>query len=104
MDTPDARKQIVRVTIFNQTYNISTSDDPRDTEHLAHQVDELMATIARQAGNLDTARAAVLACLHLADKLRATERELDALKQCVTHKSRDFAELLDRVLPAQQEE
>lgn len=104
MDTPDAAKQVVRVTIFNQAYNISTSGDPQETERLAQQVDELMATIARRAGNLDTARTAVLACLHLADKLRATERELDALKQCVTHKSRDFAELLDRVLPAQQGE
>jgi cell division protein ZapA len=102
MDTPDVAKQIVRVTIFNQTYSISTSGDPRDTEQLAQEVDELMATIARRAGNLDTTRTAVLACLHMADRLRAAERELDALKQCVFHKSRDFAELLDRVLPTQQ--
>ncbi|MFL6463116.1 MAG: cell division protein ZapA [Bryobacteraceae bacterium] len=102
MDTPDVAKQIVRVTIFNQTYAISTSGDPRDTEQLAQEIDELMATIARRAGNLDTTRTAVLACLHMADRLRAAERELDALKQCVSHKSRDFAELLDRVLPTQQ--
>jgi len=104
MDTPDAGKQVVRVTIFNQTYNIATSGDVRDTEQLAQEIDELMAAIARRAGNLDTTRTAVLACLHLADRLRATERELDALKQCVSGKSRDFAELLDRVLPAQPAE
>ncbi len=103
MDTPDTAKQIVRVTIFNQTYNISTSGDRRDTEQLAQQIDDLMATIARRAGNLDTTRTAVLACLHLADKLRQTERELDALKQCISGKSRDFAELLDSVLTPQTE-
>ena len=101
MNPPDGAKQIVRVTIFNQTYSISTSGDPRDTEQLAQEVDELMAAIARRAGNLDTTRTAVLACLHLADRLQAVERQLDALKQSVSHKSRDLAELLDRVLPSQ---
>src|SRR5947209_407720 len=100
MESSEARKT-VRVTIFNQTYSIAASGDARDTEELAQEVDELMAAIARRAGNLDTTRTAVLACLHLADQLRAVERQLDALKECVSHKSRDFAELLDRVLPAQ---
>ena len=104
MNTPDGAKQIVRVTIFNQTYSISTSGDPRDTEQLAQEVDELMAAIARRAGNLDTTRTAVLACLHLADRLQAVERQLDTLKECVSNKSRYFAELLDRVLPTQQPE
>ena|SRR5581483_8550203 len=96
MDTPDKPKQTVRVTIFNQTYSVSTSGDPRDTEELAQQIDELMSTIARRAGNLDTARTAVLACLHMADRLRMTERELDELKASISHKTRDFATLLDQ--------
>ena len=100
MHTPDGAKQIVRVTIFNQTYSISTSGDPRDTEQLAQEVDELMEAIARRAGNLDATRTAVLACLHMADRLQTVERQLDALKQSVSHKSRNFAELLDRVLPS----
>ncbi len=104
MDTPDKAKQVVRVTIFNQTYSISTSGDPRNTEELAQEIDELMALIARRAGNLDTTRTAVLACLHLADRLRTAERELDAFKQCVSHKSRDFAERLDRAIRTQQTE
>ena len=96
MDTPDAAKQIVRVTIFNQTYSLSTSGDPQETMALAHDVDELMSSIARRAGNLDSARTAVLACLHLADRLRAAERELGALRHSVHDKSRDFALLLDK--------
>ena len=104
MDAPGTSKQTVRVTIFNQTYSVSTSGDPHDTEELAHEIDELMSSIARRAGNLDTTRAAVLACLHMADRLRTAERELGALKQSIDHKTRDFALLLDRALPAAEAE
>ncbi|HEX7360626.1 MAG TPA: cell division protein ZapA [Bryobacteraceae bacterium] len=96
MDSPDRNKPVVRITIFNQTYTVSTSGDPRDTEELGRQVDELMSSIARRAGNLDSTRTAVLACLHLADRLRAAEQELADLKQSVDHKVRDFMSRLDR--------
>ena len=96
MDAPDTPKQTVRVTIFNQTYSVSTSGDPHDAEELAHEVDELMSVIARRAGNLDATRTAVLACLHLADRLRTAERELGSLRESVVGKSRDFALLLDQ--------
>jgi len=102
MPTPDAPKQTVRVTIFNQTYTVSASGDPRETEELAHQVDELMSSIARRAGNLDTTRTAVLACLHLADRLHAAERELGDLRQSIVHKTRDFAVLLDQAFPTRE--
>ena len=100
MDAPDKSKQTVRVTIFNQTYAVSTSGDPRDTEDLAQEVDELMSSIARRAGNLDTTRTAVLACLHMADRLRAAERQLGELQDRITHKSRDFVLLLDQAFAA----
>ncbi|MGH9609105.1 MAG: cell division protein ZapA [Bryobacteraceae bacterium] len=96
MDSPDRNKPVVRITIFNQTYTVSTSGDPQDTEELGRQVDELMSSIARRAGNLDSTRTAVLACLHLADRLRAAEQELADLKQSVDHKVRDFMSRLDR--------
>ena len=98
MDSARSSKQVVRVTIFNQVYSVSTSGDPGDTEELAHEIDELMSTIARRAGNLDSTRTAVLACLHLADRLRAAERQLAVLKESVNDKSRDFANLLDQAL------
>ncbi len=100
MDVPDSPRQIVRVNIFNQSYSVTTSGNSDDMQALAYQVDDLMSSIARRAGNLDTTRTAVLACLHLADRLRAAERELGALKETITHKSRDFALLLDQALPA----
>ncbi|HEX4169765.1 MAG TPA: cell division protein ZapA [Bryobacteraceae bacterium] len=101
MDAPDTLKQTVRVTIFNQTYTVSTAGDPRDTELLAHEIDELMSSIARRAGNLDATRTAVLACLHLADRLRTAEQELGAFRDSVLHKSRDFALLLDEAFRAE---
>ncbi len=96
MDAPDTPKKSVRITIFNQSYIVSTAGDQQETEELAHEVDELMSSIARRAGNLDSTRTAVLACLHLADRLRTAERELGTLRESVIHKSRDFAMLLDQ--------
>jgi cell division protein ZapA len=101
---PDEPKQTVRVIIFNQTYTLSTPGDPRQTEDLARQVDELMSSIARRAGNLDSARTAVLACLHLADRLQATESELERLRTSLGAKTRDFQLLLDGALATIQDE
>jgi cell division protein ZapA len=103
MHSPEVPKQIVRVTIFNRIYSVSTSDDPRVTEELAQEVDELMSAIARRAGNLDSTQTAVLACLHLADRLRTAERQLGMLRESINHKSRDFATLLDQAFPPQAE-
>lgn len=96
MDTPGTAKKIVRVNIFNQTYAISASGNVQEVEDLAREVDDLMAAIAKRAGGLDTTRAAVLTCLHLADRLKTVERELSEYKQSVSHKTRDFASLLDQ--------
>jgi cell division protein ZapA len=97
MDAPDKGKQPVRVNIFNQTYTIVASGDPSDTIALAQEVDELMSQIARRAGNLDATRTAVLACLHLADKLRNIERQLSTLRESVDQRTRVISEILDQV-------
>jgi cell division protein ZapA len=97
METGPERKS-VRVTIFNQTYTLLASDDPGEIESLAHVVDELMTGIAQRAGNVDSNRVAVLACLHMADRLRAMERELSDLKTRVDEKTRQFSLLLDRAM------
>jgi cell division protein ZapA len=90
-------KKPVRVNIFNQNITIVTADDPGEVERLAHMVDELMHAVAK-TGNVDTVRAAVLACLHLADRLSAIERDLEQLRARVDAKSREFSSLLDRVI------
>ena len=97
MDASDPKK-VVRVTIFNQNYTLTGSGDPKETEALAQEIDELMSSIARRAGNLDATRTAVLACMHLADRLRGAENELRSLKHSIEHKTRDFALLLDQAI------
>jgi cell division protein ZapA len=100
MDATDkAKQQPVRVNIFNQPYTVVAAGDPNDTLDLAQEVDELMSQIARRAGNLDATRTAVLACLHLADKLRTMERQLSSLRESVDQRTRTIADLLDQVIP-----
>ena len=73
-------KQPVRVHIFNQTYTLLADGDPAEVEAVARQIDELMANIANRAGTGDSTRVAVLACLHLADQLRASQTQLRLLE------------------------
>ena len=91
-------RKTVRVTIFNQTYSLAATDEEGEVESLAHSIDELMTSIALRAGNVDANRVAVLACLHLADRLRSMERELGELKDRVEQKSRQFSVLLDQAI------
>jgi cell division protein ZapA (FtsZ GTPase activity inhibitor) len=67
-------------------------------EELAHSVDQLMHEVAVKAGNVDTARTAVLTCLHLADQKRNLEKEIEQLKQRVEAKARQFSIRLDEAL------
>ena len=100
MDTGAGRKT-VRVTIFHQNYSLLATDEPGEIEALAQTVDELMTDIADRAGNADANRIAVLACLHMADRLRSIERELTDLKSRIDEKSKQFARLLDTAVPAE---
>ena len=95
---PRSERKSVRVTIYNQPYTLAASGEPGEIEELAHMVDELMTSVARQSGNSDSNRVAVLACLHLADRLRGSERELAGLTSRLEEKSLHFSTLLDTVL------
>jgi cell division protein ZapA len=94
-------RKTVRVTIFNQAYSLAATSEPGEVETLAHSVDELMTGIAQRAGNMDAQRISVLACLHLADRLRTMERDLASLKDRVDQKSRQLAILLDQTIDDQ---
>jgi cell division protein ZapA len=96
MDSAPANKQPVRVTILSQSYTLLAKGDPREVEQLAESVDELMLSIAAKAPNADSTRIAVLACLHLADRLRSLEQDLSSLKERVGRKSEEFAALLEQ--------
>jgi len=94
--TPEKRP--VRVTILSQSYTLLTTGDPREVEELARGVDELMLSIAAKSPNADSTRIAVLACLHLADRLHSLELDLSQLKARVERKSEEFAGLLEQAI------
>lgn len=93
-----AERKTVRVNIYNQPYTLAVSGESSEVEALAHSVDQLMSEIAHQAGNVDASQVAVLACLHLADRLRGVEQELSDYRGEVGEKSRRFSVLLDQAL------
>ena len=98
MDNSTPDKQQVRVTILSRSYTLLTSGDPAEVEKVAASVDELMLSIAAKAPNADSTRIAVLACLHLAEKLRAIERDHQELKQRVHRTSGELAGMLDQII------
>jgi len=96
-------KNTVRVTIFNQPYTLLAAGDARETEELAQLVDDLMSRIAAKGGNVDSTRAAVLTCLHLADRTRTLERELEALRRRVDEKAQHLSSLLGQAVEEKPE-
>jgi cell division protein ZapA len=95
MDTPE--KKSVRVSIYNHTYSLLVTGDPSEVEEAAQEVDELMTAIAR-SGNMETSRVAVLACLHLQDRVRTLEREFNRLQARIDDTTRHFSVLLDEAI------
>ena len=92
-----AERKQVKVTIYNQQYSMSTESDPTEVGELATVVDELIRSIAARAGTSDLGRIAVLACLHMADQLRAVERELAENQKSVNSRLLELNEMLDKV-------
>lgn len=87
-------KQPIRVHIFNQTYTLLADGDESEVQALAHEIDELMTSIASRASSGDSTRIAVMACLHLADQVRAAEKKLRSYED----KSGKIAEMLEAAL------
>ena len=87
-------RQSVRVQIFHQSYTLLTEGDPAELQAVAQQIDELMTSIAGRTHSGDSAQIAVLAWLHLADKLRAAETKLASYER----KSEQISEMLEEAL------
>jgi len=94
VDAGSADKKTVRVTIFQQQYTLRSSGEPGETEALADAVDSLMNQIAARSHGADPARVAVLACLHLADKVRGLERQHELLLARLDSLDQRFADSL----------
>src|SRR6476659_6399572 len=75
MENSAPDRQQVRVTILSRPYTLLATGDPREVEEVAASVNDLMLSIAAKSPNADSTRIAVLACLHLADKLHEFEQK-----------------------------
>ena len=58
-----------QITIFNQTYRVTSADDGERASRVAHLVDSRMRETAAQITTHDVARIAVLTALQIADEL-----------------------------------
>ncbi len=88
--------QPVHITIYGQQFTVVTGEDPQRVEALAANVDTIMRSIADR-GVVDSNRAAVLACLHLADQVDSLQTQLAATKTLPDQKRKlsDLLQLLD---------
>ena len=103
MESPSPENQTVRVTILNRQYSLRAAGDPRDIERMAAQVDDLMLAIASKAPSADSTHIAVLACLHLADKLAALDREMEMLRRGVDSKSEKVRGMIEELIRSAEE-
>jgi cell division protein ZapA len=87
-------REPIKVTIFHNTYTLISQGDSSELVQVAREVDDLMHSIAEKSGSADPSRVAVLACLHLADRLR----RLETINNDVTHRAEHFSALLEQVL------
>ena len=88
-------KQVTAVKIFNQTYQVSSGDDPEYVKQLARYVDKMMAEVFENTPAVDSLKVAVLAALNIADECFAARQELETLDDTVTEKSEEIITLLD---------
>ncbi|MBI4876554.1 MAG: cell division protein ZapA [Acidobacteria bacterium] len=98
METGTLEKKPVRISVGGQAFTVLAPGDPSEILQLAAQVDEIMTRVASLSGLPDSMRAAILTCLHLADRARTLEREMDDLRKRIDEKTRRIAGILDGAL------
>jgi len=90
----------IRVSIYEQSYQIAGELDEVYVHKLAQYVDEKMRAVAKATGTVDSMRVAVLAALNIADEmheLRAHEADTRAkLREGVTRCVRLVEQALER--------
>jgi cell division protein ZapA (FtsZ GTPase activity inhibitor) len=88
-------KKPVKITVCGQSFTVLAPGDPAEILQLAGEIDEIMTRIAARSGAADSMRAAILTCMHLADRNHALERELKDMRRRIEDKARRFAAILD---------
>src|ERR1700682_3066573 len=89
---------IIRVEIYNQTYNIRSDGDSEYLTKLADFVDSRMREISSGTLTVDSLKVAILAALHIADELHRFKHLYEQADTQLAARSSECAELLDRLL------
>ncbi len=87
----------VRVSIYDQTYNLRGSD-PAYITKLGEYVDSKMRAVAEQTSTVDSLRLAVLAALNIADEYHILKKKYEAIAGDVNKRAANLAGALDEVL------
>ena len=67
----------IRVSIFNQIYNLRSHSDEDHVKRIAQLVDERMRQVASQAPNHDVVKVAILTALNIADELQRIKEQYE---------------------------
>lgn len=87
----------VRVSIYDQTYNLRGSD-PEYIAKLAEYVDSKMRAVAEQTSTVDSLRLAVLAALNIADEYHMLKKKQEASTSDLHKRATNLSGMLDEIL------
>jgi cell division protein ZapA len=88
----------IRVTIYDQEYNMKGDLDPEYIQKLAEFLDAKMRAIAARTRTVDSLRVAVLTGLNLADEFHQLKARHEASSKQVEEKVGECNQMLDQML------
>lgn len=88
----------IRVSIYDQEYNMRGDLDPEYIQRLAQFVDDKMRSIASRTRTVDSLRTAILAALNIADEYHQMIAKYEAATRQVDQKVDECSQVLDRLL------
>jgi len=88
----------IRVSIYDQEYNMRGQLDPEYIRALARFVDEKMRSIAARTHTVDSLRTAVLAAMNIADDYHRLLAKYEAATRQMDEKVGECNQVLDEIL------
>lgn len=88
----------IRVSIYDQEYNMRGQLDPEYIRELARFVDEKMRSIAARTHTVDSLRTAVLAAMNIADDYHRLLAKYEAAARQMDEKVGECNQALDEIL------
>jgi len=90
--------KIIRIDIFDQSYNIRSDMDESSVRELAAYVDAKMRAVSEATRTIDSMRVAVLAALNIADELHALRARQEKLESEIRQRTERALDLVEQAL------